>query len=177
MFSVNYSTLLQIIERSLYTGIFRAKVTPSRFQPRDGYIELHVKGGVIETCHFITRQGQVDKWDQWESQLAQFGTLSWELTPLQASRLIREVSPSTLPAHSQQLPAVEQKRSLVQIPHHTKALPSWQLHQMPRLHRQVYSLIDGKRQCSDIANVLHKSRQEINRIVDDLGKQGLIQLR
>jgi hypothetical protein len=175
MFSVDYPTLHQIIKQFLYTGIFRAKVISSRFQPKDGYVELHVRGGVIQACRFVTTQGQVDKWDQWESRLAQFGVLNWELTPLQSSEPIPQVPPSTSPARSQQSPAVEQKQSLARIPRHAKVLSSGQIRQMPKLYRQIYSLIDGKRQCTDIATVLCKSQQEIDNIIEDLAKHGLIQ--
>jgi hypothetical protein len=176
MYSVDYSTLRQIIERFLYTGIFRARVVSSRSQPRDGYIELQVREGIIQTCIFITTQGQVYKWDQWEIQLAQFGILNWELTSLQSLEPMPQAPSSTSPAHSQQSPAGEQKQSLAKIPCHATALSSSQLRQLPMLYRQVYSLIDGKRQCSDIAIMLHKSQQEIERIFSDLGQQGLIKL-
>jgi hypothetical protein len=176
MFSVDYPTLHQIIKQFLYTGIFRAMVASSRFQPRDGYIELHVREGIIQTCSFITTQGQVYKWDQWEIQLAQFGMLNWELTPLQSSEPMPRMPSSTLPVPSRQSPEGEHKQSLAKIPRHAKVLSSSQLRQLPMLYRQVYSLIDGRRQCSDVASVLHKSQQEINRIIEDLIQQGLIQL-
>jgi hypothetical protein len=176
MFSVDYLILCQIIEQFLYTGIFRAKVTPSRSQPRDGYIELHVREGIVQACSFITTQGQVYKWDQWETQLAQFGILNWELTPLQSSEPMPQVPSSTSSAHFQQSPAGEQKQSLAKTPRHAKILSSSQFSQLSKLYRQVYSLIDGRRQCTDIAIMLRKSQQEVDRIIDDLGKQGLIQL-
>jgi hypothetical protein len=175
MFSVDYPTLLQIIKQFLYTGIFRAKIISSRSQPKDGYIELYVRDGVVQVCRFITIQGQVEKWDQWESRLAQFGVLNWELTPLQSSEPIPQVPSSTSPARSQQSPVGEQKQSLIRFPRHTKILSSWQILQMPKLYRQVYSLIDGKRQCTDIATVLHKSQAEVDDIIEDLAKRGLIQ--
>ena len=176
MFSVDYPTLRLYMEQFLYTGIFQAKVIPSRFHSLDGYIELHVRNGIIQACCFITTQGQVYKWDQWETQLAQFGILTWELTPLQSSKCTSQVPSSTLLAHPRQSPAREQMQSLAKTPRHATVLSSSQLSLLPKLYRQVYSLIDGRRRCSDIAIVLRKSQQEINNILDDLGRQGLVQL-
>jgi hypothetical protein len=162
----------------MYTGIFRAKVLASRYLKEEGYIELQVKEGVIHSCLFITRKGQTYKWDHWEKQIVQLGVLNWELTTQQSSQPISQaVSSTSRPSSQEQASAAPQTPYSLKTPYHTAILSALQLRQWPMLHRQVYSLIDGRRQLSDIALVLHKSQQEIVQIIDDLRQQGLIDLR
>ncbi len=181
MFSVDYVTLDQIIQQFMYTGIFRAKVSGSRSWAEEGYIELQVEEGSICTCCFITTQGKVYKWDKWEILLTRFGVLNWELTPLKSSGPAPEVSRmSSSPglAPPQQWSATDHNRSSTKAPSHNSAnvLSSLQLSQLPGLYRRVYSLIDGRRQCADIAVMLHRSQDEIAHILDILSQQGLIRL-
>jgi hypothetical protein len=179
MFSIDYTTLYQIIQQHMYTGIFRAKVSVSRSWPEEGHIELQVKDGIICTCCFITTQGKVYKWDKWETQLAQFGVLNWEQTSLRSSGPAPQMSSSPRLVSSQPSSAVEDSQSSTKVPVHISAniLASSQMHLWPVLYRRVYSLIDGKRQCADIAMILHRSEHEIASILDVLHQQDLIRWR
>ncbi len=90
MFNLDYPGFLS-------TLVFQAKIAFAHFLPRDGYIKLNIRGGIIQTCCFVTRQGQVDKWNRWEVQLVQFNILNWELIPLQFFEFMPKVLSSTSP--------------------------------------------------------------------------------
>jgi hypothetical protein len=177
MFSVDYETLSQIIQQFLYTGIFRAQIVASRSFPEEGHIELHVREGVIYACFFITAQKQMHKWENWETHLARFGALNWELTQQHSVESTSQTPSSISPSLSLQPQTPLLNHSVVKTPSHRVSLSASELARWPILYRHVYSLIDGKRQPSDIALVLHKSEQEIVKIIDDLYVRGLIQLR
>jgi hypothetical protein len=171
VFSVDYATLHQIIQQFMYTGVFRATIVASRNQRAEGHVALRVKEGTIYACVFTNTQGHVSSWDHWETQLPPFGVLNWELIPWQPFEHMQDNTSSRSPVLSQQSPVGVQKQS----PTHTVVLSPSQLRQLPMLYRQVYTLIDGRRQSCDIARMLHQSQQDIDRILGDLSQQGLIQ--
>ena len=47
--------------------------------------------------------------------------------------------------------------------------------QLPRLHRRLLLLIDGQRRHSDLARLMSRSIDEIQELLDDLERSGLIQ--
>jgi hypothetical protein len=190
VFCVDYATLYRIIRQYLFTGIFRAKVDVSRHNTEEGYIELEVKNGAIVNCYFITMQGQVYQWEQWEEQLARYGVLNWEQTsqpfidpittnPNEATRIDHQESaqpvqptppvPPTPPAQSTLPP-------LLATPYRISVISASQQRGWPMLHRQVYSLIDGRRQLPEIAQMLRRTQQEIARVISDLRQYGFIQI-
>ncbi len=173
MFSVDYTTLEQIIRQFMHTGIFRAYVVKSRLLPEDGYIELQAKEGVVIACRFVAKQGAVYLWDRWDVRLARIGVLNWEQLP-------DNVIQSRPPSISEPLPRLSVStrpvNTRLSIPHHTTISDSYQTRQLSMLYRQVYLLVDGKRQFSDIALILHKSEQEIVQVIDELIRQGLVTL-
>lgn len=174
MFSVDYTTLEQIIRQFMHTGIFRARVMKSRLSPEEGAIELQAKEGIVIACRFVTRQGKVDVWDRWDVRLARFGVLNWELTPDDVTRPKAEPDTGPLPGQiSGALPVSNHSIA----PHQLFSPHPQQMRQLPMLYRQVYYLIDGKRQASDIALVLHRSEQEVTQIFNELGRLGLIALK
>lgn len=163
MFSVDYGTLSQIMRQFMYTGVFRAKLAVAQRQIGEGFIELQVREGTICACFFIPAQGHVQKWEPWETQLIQLGTLDWEQVP-------------SLPSQSSplQLSAASPEQHSIDVASHTVLLPATELSRWPPLYRRVYSLIDGKRQLSEIAFMLNKSQQEVAGVMTDLYHQGLI---
>jgi hypothetical protein len=161
----------------MYTGIFCAKISTSRYLKEEGQIELHVKEGVVLSCLFITRKGQVYQWDHWEKQIVQLGVLNWELTTQQPSEpMPRVISTTSRPPSQKQALAASQPQYSSKTPRQLAILSPLQLQQWPKLHRQVYSLIDGRRQLSNIALMLHRSQQEILQIIEDLRRKGFIDL-
>lgn len=174
MFSVDYATLEQIVRQFMHTGIFRAQVVKSRLLPEDGYVDLQAKEGVVIACRFVTKQGRIYVWDRWNVELAKLGVLNWEQLPDTAMPL--RSAPASEPLSRQSSGALPvPNRSL--IPHHTHTLDAQQMQQLPMLYRRVYYLIDGKRQFSDIALMLHKPEQEIVQVIQVLIRQGLITLK
>jgi hypothetical protein len=163
VFSVDYRTLSRIIRQFMYTGIFRAKLPGAQRQIGEGFIELQAREGTICACFFITAQGYVQKWESWETRLTQLGALDWE----QTSSFLSQSS-------SLQLPAASPAQHSIHAASHTIPLPATELSRWPSFYRRVYSLIDGKRQSSDIAFMLNRSEEEVARVMDDLYQQGLI---
>ncbi len=159
MFSLDYRTLSQVMRQFRYTGIFRAKLAVAQRQIGEGFIELQVSEGTICACFFIPAQGHVQKWESWEAQLMQLGTLDWE-----------QITSSSL----LQLPAASPEQHSIDVASHTMLLSATELSRWPPLYRRVYSLIDGKRQLSEIAFMLNKSLQEVAGVMDDLYHRGLI---
>jgi hypothetical protein len=171
MFSADYTTLRQIIHQFAYTGVFHAKVAATRSLAQEGDIELHVNDGVILVCFFINVRGQRYKWDIWEEQLSKFGTLNWELI----SNALPAPLPQVPPAMPSQ-PSAPMQRYLG-ISQQVIPLSAAQMSQQPMICRQVYFLIDGRRQISDIAFILRKSPHEIAQVINYLMLQGFISLR
>ena len=172
MFSVEYATLREVMRQFLYTGVFRAVVTDPRLFSAEGQIELHVKEGVAIACRFVTRQGEVFSLDRWDEQLGRVGVLNWELTT-SSDVIAQRTSSASLPVvrpTSDTLPSRQPARP----PRQRITLLPAQLRQLPMRHRQVYSLIDGKRQAADIALLLYKPQHEIGQILEELERQGLI---
>lgn len=176
MFSVDYATLRQVIRQFVYTGVFRATVTDTRLFLEEGQIELQVKDGVAIACRFVTKQGDVYLMERWEVQIGQLGVLNWELTTSS-----EEMSPQRVSSSSGSLPLVRQSstagRQQAITPHQAIRLLPAQIRQLPLLHRQVYSLVDGRRQPSDIAQLLYKQTQEIAQVIDELRRRGLIEFK
>jgi hypothetical protein len=179
VFCVDYITLHQIIQQYLYTGVFRAKIASNRYKMDEGYIELEVKDGIVLNCYFITTQGQIYKWVHWETQLAPLGVLNWEQTSQPLIESLLKNSGDGFYRNTQgsvpSLPAIQQP--LPEAPCHISTVSASQQRGWPMLHRQVYSLIDGKRQIPDIAQILRKTPQEIARVIDDLKHFGFIKIR
>ena len=175
MFSVDYATLSQIIQQFLYTGVFRASVANSRFFAQEGRIELQAKEGVIIACRFVTRQGSISPLDRWEVRLAQLGILNWELAT-STEAMSKRTSPSSEDSFSQQPSSALPRGRYAAAPHRAVVLPPAQIRQWPILYRQVYALIDGRRQLADIALTLRRSQQEIAQIIDELIRRRLIAL-
>lgn len=173
MFSVDYATLEQIIHQFMYTGTFRASVIKSRLLSEDGYIELQVKEGVVVACHYVTRQGKRHVWEQWNRDLGKFGVLNWEQTA-QTTQPLRLAPPSEPTPRPSFIPAQANSRS--PIPFHTLAPNVPRMQQLPLLYRQVYHLVDGKRQFSTIALLLRKSEEEVALVINELIRQGLVGL-
>jgi hypothetical protein len=159
VFSLDYRTLSQVMRQFKYTGVFRAKLAVAQRQIGEGFIELQVSEGTIRACFFISAYGHVQKWESWETQLMQLGTLDWE-----------QVASSS----SLQLSAASSEQHSTDVASHTMLLPTTELSRWPPLYRRVYSLIDGKRQLSEIALMLNKSPQEIAEVMNELHHQGLI---
>lgn len=187
VFCVDSITLHQIIQQYLYTGVFRAKIASNRHKMGEGYIELEVKDGTVLNCYFITTLGQIYKWVQWETQLAPLGVLNWEQTSQSLIKSLPknsgeysirnsgEYSYRTTQGSIPALPAIQQP--LPGAPYRIATVSTSQQRGWPMLHRQVYSLIDGKRKIPDIAQVLRKTPQEIARVIDDLKHFGFIKIR
>lgn len=175
MFSVDYATLRQLIQQFTYTGVFRAYIVNPQLSSDEGYLELQAKEGVSIACRFVSKEGSVYIMDHWETRLTQFGILNWELT---AST---EAMPQRIPPASESSPRQPSgalpRSTYATTPRHTDDLPSYQTRQWPMLYRQVYNLIDGKRQPADIALTLHKSQQEIAQVIDELRRKGLIEFK
>ena len=163
MFSLDYRTLSQVMRQFKYTGVFRAKLAGAQRQVGEGFIELRVSEGTICACFFIPAQGHVQKWESWETQLIRLGALDWEQV-------------ASLPSQSSslQLSAASPEQHSIDAASHTMLLPATELSRWPPLYRRVYSLIDGKRQLSEIALMLNKPPQEVAGVMDDLYHQGLI---
>ena len=155
----------------MHTGIFRAHIIKSRLLPEEGDIELQAKEGVVIACRFVAKQGGVYVWDSWDVQLARIGVLNWERIPDTATPSRPNSAPKPLSRQSSGALPVSTRSS---TPHHALVLDA---HQVPTLYRRVYYLIDGKRQFSDIALILHKSEQEIVQVIDALIRQGLVTLK
>src|SRR5579883_3280200 len=181
VFSVDFVTLHQIIQQLYYTGIFRARVSASRHLPEEGYIELQVKEGVIYACYFVSKQGKIYKWDSWDTQLAPLGVLDWKLEHRSSpGGLPGEGGFSSLSVAGKKVKTVQERSPIeipLEIPYHIVVLSLAQIRLWPSLYRQVYSLIDGRRHVSEIAQILHKPQPEIERIIQELRRQGLIQMR
>lgn len=177
MFSVDFETIYQIIQQLLYTGVFRAQVAATRTFSEEGYIELQVKEGVIYGCYFVSDYGKTYKWDHRDSRFPQLGVLDWEMMPEPSSKSSLQMSSPSSLSGSEQSSTIGQNQSSSEILYHAVALPPAQLQQWPMLHRQVYSLIDGRRRPSEIAQILHKEQPKIERIIQDLRQQGFIQVR
>ena len=174
MFSVDYTTLEQIIRQFMHTGIFRAHIVKSRLLPTEGHVELHAKEGVVIACRFVAKQGEVYVWDRWDVRLAKFGVLNWEQMLDSTMRLKSIPATETFPRLPSSILPVD-NRSL--IPHQAIILNANQTLQIPTLYRRVYLLVDGKRQFSDIALMLHKSEQEVIQVIYVLIQRGLVTLK
>ena len=172
MFSVDYPTLEQIVRQFMHTGIFRAQVAKSRLIPEDGYIDLQAKEGVVIACRFVTRQGETRVWERWGTELAKLGVLNWEQMPDTAMQSRLTARPKPLPQQP-----VEPANNRPSLPYHAIILNAYQTQQLPMLYRQLYYLIDGKRQVSDIALILHKSEQEVVQAKKALIRKGIIALK
>ncbi len=171
MFSVDYTTLEQIIRQFMHTGIFRAHVLKSPLLPDEGYIELQAKEGSVIACRFVTRPGEIYGWDRWDVQLAKIGVLNWELIPDRAmhSRQLTPFGP-----FSRELQGALPVNNRSSIPYQILILDVNQTRNLPALYRRVYFLIDGKRPFEDIALILHKSEQEILQVIDGLISRRLV---
>lgn len=175
MFSVDYATLRQIIQQFMYTGVFQAHVTNSRLLPEEGKIELQAKEGNVIACRFVTKQGLVHSWDRWETELARFGILNWDMTT-STQDMRQGLSPLAKPP-KQFSPASLPTGQRSPTPYHAVSLSPTQISQWPILYRQVYTLIDGRHQVSDIALMLRKSEREIKQIIDELIRLNLVAFR
>src|SRR5690242_7637346 len=80
MFSLDYRTMQQTLQRTRYTGSVEASIPSGAFAK--GRVLLEVQRGVIQSCIVIAKNGQqIQDYKQITEELARPDLLEWRLIP------------------------------------------------------------------------------------------------
>ncbi len=184
MFSLDYDTICQIIERMGYTGVVEATIPTGKY--RHGKIILHVQEGNIQKRLVITanKQEMTDA-KRISHDLSKFSFLEWDLFPLTKISSSEEKHPSSL----QPIPlsAATPERAAGEESHkftpsaaaafqtlsatsYPRRLPvdAARLNTWPFIHRQVYNLSTGQYSEQDMARFLRSAPADLLKVLKDL---------
>jgi hypothetical protein len=185
IFSLNYQTMAQALQRMRYTGSVEARVPSGSFAK--GIVFLEVQKGVIQSCFVITARGQqVNNIKLIEEQLARCGMLEWRLkasseqstSPMRTPSPTHPFPPAERPGQiPNQPPSPTPPESTVLsatcYPQHLPADSAW-FSTWPFVHRQVYKLSTGKYSEQDIARLLHYSPNDLQKVFQELENLGVL---
>lgn len=181
MFSLDYQTMSQTLQRMRYTGSAEASIPTGAFAK--GTVLLEVQRGVIRSCIVVTTDGQqVNDPKQIAEQLARAGLLEWRLTTTSGNRLGVDYPspPSVPPSRPEQFPHPntlgEQLLSATAYPQRLPADPAW-MSAWPFIYRQVYNLSTGQYSEQDIARLLRYPPLDLLNIFNELENMGVLKRR
>lgn len=176
------SFLLQLLRTSKQSGLLFV-VPPGPHEPSwEGQFRLD-KGEVIACLVSNKVDGRVvlnnDEALRW---LTNQGKLEWRLEDeASSSDPSRPLLPAPGEARSEQrhdvevLPPAGEKNQLRGIPRHTQKGRNLPLSAFSsRDHRQVFTLVDGRRTIGEIASLLHRPPDVVMRVLQELQAAGLI---
>ncbi len=191
MFTKNLSFLLQLLRTSKQSGVLVIEAPGPDESPWLG--QFHLDKGVVLTCVIRHKaDGRVlltnDEATRW---LSNQGALEWHLEEKSAPspeaaapEVSRPLPPAPVPPEQAQdeqrrdpaalLPAAW-KNQMRAIPRRTEKGKDVPLSMFPsREHRQVYTLIDGRRTIEEIMILLHKPPEVIIRVLQELHAAGFV---
>ena len=183
MFSLDYQTFSQTLQRMRYTGSVTAAIPSGAFAR--GQVFLEVRKGVIQTC-IVTRVNgqQIDDHQQIGIQLSQCGLLEWHLSPATkgASTVEKKQTTASLSfsvfdekASQSSFPTSSNPADFVSInyPQRLPADPAW-MSTWSRFHRQVYNLCTGQYSEQDIARLLRYPLEDLQSVLSELEHAGVL---
>lgn len=180
MFSLDYRTMSQTLQRMRYTGSVEAGIPSGAFAK--GAVLLEVQRGVIRSCIVVTKNGQqIDDPKRIMEELARAGLLDWHLTGAPGNhpeRAQAHLYSSFAPAYEsgartpQTLEA--QVLSATSYPQRVQVDPT-RISTWPLIHRQVYNLSTGQYSEQDIAHLLRYSPPDLLTVLNELERMGVLQ--
>lgn len=170
MFSLDYRTMSQTLERMRYTGSVEATISSGTFA--QGTVFLEVQRGVIQSCMLVTANGQqISDFQQITEQLERAGLLAWRLARMPGERIDRDPASLTRSAQFQRADL-----SATCYPQHLDADPAW-VSTWPLIQRQVYNLCTGQYSEQDIARLLRYPSQGLLNVFNELEQMGVVKRR
>lgn len=177
MFSLDYRTICQTLQRMRYTGLVEATIPSGVFAK--GTVILEVQTGVIQTCMVVTSKGQrVTNLKQITEQLARIDLFEWRLLARAGSS--DSVGEQTFPyfASAQEpgpliFSGEAQPRLTPLYPQRLDSDPAW-VSTWPLIYRQVYNLSTGQYSEQDIARLLHYSPIDLLHVFTELENMGVL---
>lgn len=179
IFSLDYRTMSQALQRMRYTGSVEASVPSGAFAK--GVVLLEVQRGVVQSCIVVTRDGQqVNDSKRIAEELTRAGLLEWRLTSAPGDSSERELAPAYPSFALTQEPWPHppatfgaQVLSATSYPQHVPADPAW-ISTWPLIHRQVYNLSTGQYSEQDIARLLRYSPPNLLTVLNELESMGVL---
>ena len=170
MYSLSYEMMTQVLRQLGSSGEFHADIPPQGALREGGHVVLHVQSGNVVFCLIYNKNGRKSYHNvEAERVLLRVGILDWKLAPTQAS-----------PLHDTNLvsPVVPEKKSVEKyrnlIPQR-RMVPEATLRTWPTLERSVYSLADGTRSIEQIAKLLSRPIEAVEKIVHAFEVSGVIE--
>lgn len=178
IFSLDYRTMSQTLQRMRYTGSVEASIPSGAFAK--GVILLEVQKGVVQSCFVVTRDGQqFNDPKRIAEELTRAGLLEWHLIsgPGGLSAREQKSAPSSAPAQEPwpypPTTSGAQVLSATSYPQHVPADPAW-ISTWPLIHRQVYNLSTGQYSEQDIARLLRYSPPDLLTVLNELESMGVL---
>lgn len=162
MYILDFETIRQVMQAHQKTGSLYATTPSGIASLREScQIEINITAGDIISCTIVGTSGRRVTGEKAIQELFRLGQLNWTFTPQQES-----VPRSTLPAFA--------PGQIFFVPQRIVHLERWQLSSLPRLHRTVFSLADGTKSATKIAEILSTSPDLVDKALNDMRSMGII---
>lgn len=202
MYTIDLTTLLQLLREFRRTGVLRAELPSGvRDLKRPCLAVIELLNGEVVTCQVKDTKGQTLFWNQEAYEaIVGVGKLNWVLDSLSEAELpsrqglsnrpFRETTPPTTgpvqmplawpgppgPNVTARLSGQASISRLSRVPRHRIRPTQRDINAWPRLHRQIYILIDGARSVERIAAMLSQPAQIVEQVLQEIEATGAILL-
>jgi len=164
MYTLDFRTMLQVMQEHQKTGVLYADVPPGLAGIREFCrIEVKLETGTMVSCSIITEGGQRLSEKESLRKVSRMGSLLWTFVPL-----IAAAEPV-----SQPVPLT----GSISVPQRVVRVEQWQMLSWPRLHRGIFALADGTRSVAKIAEMLSTPPEFVEQALSDLQGLGVIVMR
>jgi hypothetical protein len=167
MYTLDFRTVLQVMQEHQKTGLLYADVPPDAVGMREPCrIEVKLEAGTMVSCSIVTESGQRLSEKESVRKISRLGALVWTFVPLAVA-----AQPAQPAQPAQSLALVPEHAS---VPWRTLQVDQWQMRSWPRLHRAIFALADGTRSIAKIAAMLSVPPELVTQAVHDLRAIGVI---
>ena len=170
MYSLSYDMMIQVLRQLGSSGEFHADIPSQGVLREGGHVVLHVQSGNVVSCFIFSKTGK-KLYHNGEAQrlLPRLGILDWKLTsptqdiPLRDANLVPPVVAGTR--------SVERYGDLIP---QRRMVPEAMIRSWPTLERSIYSLADGTRTVEQIAKLLSRPIDAVERVIHTFEVSGVI---
>lgn len=163
MYNLDIDTMMQVMQIHQQTGVLQANVSPKAAGVKEtGRIEVAISSGSMVSCTITYNSGRRLVGKKAHQELVGLGRLDWTFTP--QLDLPIQSKPASHNSGANTLSFPQRVASPAQ-----QVMSSW-----PRMHRQVFALIDGTKSCTKIAEILSRPPSVIEQVLGDLQEMRVI---
>jgi hypothetical protein len=166
MYNLDIETMIQIMQTHQQTGFLQADIPPKTAGVRESrQVNIAISSGSIVSCTITYSDGRQRTGKEAHQELVRLGRLRWTFT-LQSGLPTQPQPPSHNPVENSLSP-----------PRRTASPEQQVIRSWPRVHRQVFALVDGTKCCEKIAEILSTPPNVIDQVLRDLQKMQVILFR